>query len=72
MFVWIFPRPASRRDRGFRFPPPPTKAVCLDWSITDPSQIQGTEAEMQKAYEDTFEFLKAHVHDLVEAVLSDG
>jgi phosphate transport system protein len=54
------------------FPPPPTKAVCLDWSITDPSQVQGTEAEVQKAYEDTFEFLKAHVHDLVEAVLGDG
>jgi phosphate transport system protein len=54
------------------FPPPPTKAVCLDWSITDPSTVQGSEEVVAKAYEETFEFLKAHVHDLVEAVLGDG
>ncbi len=54
------------------FPAPPTKAVCLDWSIPDPSQVRGTPEEIQAAYEQTFEFLKAHVQDLVEAVLGDG
>ena len=54
------------------FPSLPTKAVCFDWSITDPSKVQGSEEVVAKAYEDTFEFLKAHVHDLVEAVLGDG
>jgi phosphate transport system protein len=54
------------------FPPPPTKAVCLDWSITDPSTVQGSDETIQKAYDETFEFLKAHINDLVEAVLGDG
>ena len=54
------------------FPPPPTKAVCLDWSMQDPSKVQGPPELITKAYEDTFDFLKAHIHDLVEAVLGDG
>jgi len=54
------------------FPPPPTKAVCLDWSISDPSVVQGTPEQVQAAYAETFEFLQAHVNDLVEAVLGDG
>lgn len=54
------------------FPPPPTKAVVLDWSVPDPSEVQGSPEEIDAAYRETFEFLKAHVHDLVEAVLGDG
>jgi phosphate transport system protein len=54
------------------FPPPPTKAVCLDWHIPDPSRVQGTPQEIRKAYEDTYRYLDAHVRDLVEAVLGDG
>lgn len=54
------------------FPPPPTKAVVLDWSMTDPSEVRGTPEEIEAAYLETFEFLKAHIHDLVEAVLGDG
>jgi len=54
------------------FPPPPTKAVCLDWSIEDPSVVQGTPEQIQAAYAEAFEFLHAHVNDLVEAVLGDG
>jgi len=54
------------------FPAPPTKAVILDWSISDPSRVEGTPEQVRAAYEETFEFLKAHVHDLVEAVLGDG
>jgi phosphate transport system protein len=54
------------------FPPPPTKAVVLDWSMTDPSSVHGSPEAEDKAYRETFEFLKAHIHDLVEAVLGDG
>jgi phosphate transport system protein len=53
------------------FPPPPTKAVCLDWSVRDPSTVKGSAAEVRAAYQETFDFLHAHVQDLVEAVLGD-
>jgi phosphate transport system protein len=53
------------------FPPPPTKAVCLDWSVPDPSQVKGSPEEVQAAYEATYQFLKAHIRDLVEAILGD-
>lgn len=53
------------------FPPPPTKAVCLDWSVKDPSQVQGTPDEVRAAYEETYQFLRGNIQDLVEAVLGD-
>jgi phosphate transport system protein len=53
------------------FPPPPTKAVCLDWSVKDPSQEKGTPAEVRAAYEETYQFLRSNIQDLVEAVLGD-
>ena len=53
------------------FPPPPSKTVCLDWSVADPSKTQGTPAEVRAAFESTYQFLHAHIHDLVEAVLGD-
>lgn len=54
------------------FPPPPTKAVCLDWSLRDPSKVEGTEAEIRLAYQEAFDYLQAHIQDLVEAVLGDA
>jgi phosphate transport system protein len=53
------------------FPPAPTKAVCLDWSMKDPSTVYGTADEINAAYEETYRFLEAHVKDLVEAILGD-
>jgi phosphate transport system protein len=53
------------------FPPPPTKAVCIDWSVGDPSRVKGSPAEIRAAYQETFEFLQSHIQDLVEAVLGD-
>src|SRR5439155_10251200 len=53
------------------FPPPPTKVVCLDWSTTDPSKVHGTTDEVRAAYEATFQFLRSHLQDLVEAILGD-
>ncbi|HTM44402.1 MAG TPA: hypothetical protein VL137_05575, partial [Polyangiaceae bacterium] len=54
------------------FPPPPTKAVCLDWSMKDPSTVYGTADEINAAYDETYRFLKAHIQDLVEAILGDA
>lgn len=53
------------------FPPPPTKAVCLDWSLKDPSKASGTADEVRSAYEESYQFLHAHIQDLVEAILGD-
>ena len=54
------------------FPGPPTKTVCLDWSVKDPSRIQGTPDEIHSAYEETYQFLHDHIHGLVEAVLGNN
>jgi phosphate transport system protein len=53
------------------FPPPPTKTVCLDWSVRDPSTLTGDPAAVDAAYEETYQFLHAHIQDLVEAILGD-
>lgn len=53
------------------FPKAPTKVVCLDWTVEDPSIVTGSPAETQAAYESTYKFLHAHIQDLVEAVLGD-
>lgn len=54
------------------FPPRPNKTVCLDWSIQDPSKVEGSPAEIKAAYEGTYQFLRSHIEDLVEAVLGDN
>jgi phosphate transport system protein len=53
------------------FPPPPIKTVCLDWSVRDPSTVQGSPEQVRAAYEQTYQFLKAHITDLVQAILGD-
>jgi phosphate transport system protein len=51
------------------FPPPPTKAICLDWSVRDPSAIP-TPAERQLAYQETYDFLQSNLQALVGQVLA--
>lgn len=51
--------------------PNPTRAVCLDWTCADPSQLQGTPEERRKAFETAYNFLFQHINDLCEAVLAD-
>ena len=51
------------------FPRSPRKMVYVDWSIDDPSRVQGSPEEVRAAYEATFTFLSSHVRDLVGAVL---
>jgi len=53
------------------FPPPPTKTVGLDWNVKDPSSVQGSPEEVKQAYEETFQHIKTHVEDLVEAILGE-
>lgn len=51
--------------------PKPTKAVCLDWSLPDPSVVGGSPAEKAAAFESAYDFLHQHISELCEAVLSD-
>lgn len=51
--------------------PKPTKAVCLDWSIPDPSTLKGDPAAQQQAFEKAYQFLSQQISDLCEAVLGD-
>ena len=53
------------------FPAPPSKTVCLDWNITDPSTMQGTEEEISAAYENTYRFIQEQIEDLTQAILDD-
>jgi phosphate transport system protein len=51
--------------------PKPSKAVCLDWSLPDPSATAGTPEQKRTAYESAYQFLHEHISELCEAVLSD-
>ena len=51
------------------FPRLPRKVVFLDWSGTDPCRVQGTPEEVRLAYEKAYGYFKAHIRDLVEAIL---
>jgi len=53
------------------FPSPPSKTVCLDWNVQDPSAVRGTEEEIQKAYEDAYRFIRGQIEDLTQAILDD-
>jgi phosphate transport system protein len=51
------------------FPRSPRKMVYVDWSVEDPSRVQGSPEDVAAAYEATFRFFSTHVRDLVGAVL---
>ena len=53
------------------FPRKPRKVVFLDWSVEDPSKVRGTPAEVKAAYESTYDFIHAHINDLVGAILGE-
>jgi phosphate transport system protein len=50
--------------------PKPTKAICLDWSLVDPSTLTDP-AEKQAAFEKAYKFLREQISDLCEGVLGD-
>jgi phosphate transport system protein len=51
------------------FPRSPRKMVYVDWSVDDPSRVQGSADEVRAAYEAAFHTLSGNVRDLVGAVL---
>lgn len=51
------------------FPRTPRNLVYVDWSIDDPSRVEGSPAEVRAAYEAAYDFLSRNVRDLVGAVL---
>jgi protein-tyrosine-phosphatase len=51
------------------FPRTPRNLVYVDWSIDDPSRVEGLPEEVRAAYEVAYEFLSRNVRDLVGAVL---
>jgi phosphate transport system protein len=52
-------------------PPPPRKTVYLDWSIKDPSKVQGSPQEVRAAYESAYGEILGQIQDLEEAILGD-
>jgi protein-tyrosine-phosphatase len=67
-FVQIIVALSPEAKKAF---PKGTKAVCLEWNLEDPSQVGGTPEQKQAAYEAAYNFLKAQINDVVEAVLGD-
>lgn len=47
----------------------PRKVVFLDWGLRDPSKVTGSPEEVRAVFEETYEFIEAHIRDLVSAVL---
>jgi phosphate transport system protein len=51
------------------FPQKPRKVVYLDWSVNDPSAVQGTPEQINAAHQEAYQFIKAHIDDAVKAIL---
>lgn len=51
------------------FPRSPRNLVYVDWSVDDPSRVEGSPEEIRTAYQATYDFLSRNVRDLVGAVL---
>jgi phosphate transport system protein len=54
------------------FPRKPRKLAFLDWCVNDPSQAQGTHAEINAAYERAYQFIHEQINDLVQAILGEN
>jgi arsenate reductase len=52
-------------------PPPPRKTVYLDWALPNPSEVLGTEAEKQQAYESAYSEISVHLRDLMQAIVGE-
>jgi hypothetical protein len=45
--------------------------VYVDWSLDDPSQVEGSPEEIKAAYDAAYEHLSGLIRELVEAVLGN-
>ena len=48
-----------------------SRPVRINWEVRDPSKLEGTEEEVQAAYQNTYQFLERHIRELAQAVLGD-
>jgi phosphate transport system protein len=62
---------ALSKDARRILPAPPTKAVCLDWSIVNAPESSTAMDPSPPTFAQLYDFLSDHVRDLVEAVVSD-
>jgi protein-tyrosine-phosphatase len=51
------------------FPRTPRNLVYVDWTVDDPSRVEGSPEEVREAYERAYGVLSRNVRDLVGAVL---
>jgi phosphate transport system protein len=54
------------------FPPAPSRTICLEWILPDPTRVGGSAEEIEAALEASYTFLRDHIRDLVEAMLGSG
>ena len=54
------------------FPKPPRKIVFLDWHMENPSKVQGSKGEKEKAFNDAYDLLSSRISELIEALKSTG
>jgi phosphate transport system protein len=59
------------REAEAAFPQKPSKALCLQWLVPDPSLARGAPEELRAEYERAFDSLATHTRDLVQAILGD-
>ena len=45
--------------------------MCLEWTLADPSQVQGSPEEVHAAYEAAYEYLRKQISDLASAIAGD-
>lgn len=62
---------ALGKEAHAAFPPPPTKAVCLDWSSFNATLEEMRSEDVEAGLERTYQFLRDQIKDLVEAVVVD-
>ncbi|MBN2505555.1 MAG: phosphate signaling complex protein PhoU [Verrucomicrobia bacterium] len=53
------------------FPSNARNLTFLDWAIADPSKTPGTPDQVRAAYEQAYDFIHAHLRDLVGAILGN-
>jgi phosphate transport system protein len=51
------------------FPPDARRMIILDWTMDDPSLVQGSEEVIMNAYEETYQSIKSHLNDLIGAII---
>jgi protein-tyrosine-phosphatase len=62
--VIIFSKEAKKA-----FPPDARRKIILDWTMDDPSQMQGSNEIITAAYEETYQAIKSHLNDLIGAII---